>query len=315
MISAADAWLALVLSLPTSNATARMRIWRALKTLGCGALRDGVYLLPDGAAALQALAELARTAQQSGGEAQVLRVSSVDAQQDAALRALFDRSEQYRELVAAAKTAAGDAAHRRRRCAPSGATSTPSPPSISSPARREPRRAEALADLEAALSPAASRARRPAASAASTAADYQGRTWATRQHLWVDRMASAWLIRRFIDRKAQLPLARQSEELPAGGAGLRLRRRRLHPRRRPRHLRGAGGELRPRRRPRARAHRRASCTTSMSAACRWPRRRASRRCWPGCAPPRRRRRRAAGRRRAASSTASTAPTPRSTTDD
>jgi hypothetical protein len=34
-------------------------------------------------------------------------------------------------------------------------------------------------------------------------ADFSGRTWATRRHLWVDRMASAWLIRRFIDRKAK----------------------------------------------------------------------------------------------------------------
>jgi hypothetical protein len=35
------------------------------------------------------------------------------------------------------------------------------------------------------------------------AADFSGRTWATRRHLWVDRMASAWLIKRFIDRKAK----------------------------------------------------------------------------------------------------------------
>jgi hypothetical protein len=33
-------------------------------------------------------------------------------------------------------------------------------------------------------------------------ADYQARRWATRKHLWVDRMASAWLIRRFIDPQA-----------------------------------------------------------------------------------------------------------------
>ncbi|MCI0433317.1 MAG: chromate resistance protein, partial [Gemmatimonadetes bacterium] len=33
--------------------------------------------------------------------------------------------------------------------------------------------------------------------------DFQGRTWATRRHLWVDRAASAWLIRRFIDPKAR----------------------------------------------------------------------------------------------------------------
>ena len=40
-------WLLLVLSLPTSNATARMRAWRALKACGAVVLRDGVYALPD----------------------------------------------------------------------------------------------------------------------------------------------------------------------------------------------------------------------------------------------------------------------------
>src|SRR5213075_463750 len=44
----ATAWLLLVVSLPTHGATARMRIWRALKANGCAALRDGAYLLPAG---------------------------------------------------------------------------------------------------------------------------------------------------------------------------------------------------------------------------------------------------------------------------
>ena len=39
-------WLVLVTTLPTRNAAARMRLWRAIKALGCAALRDGVYLLP-----------------------------------------------------------------------------------------------------------------------------------------------------------------------------------------------------------------------------------------------------------------------------
>ena len=54
----AVAWLLLVISLPTSGGTARMRIWRALKTLGCVALRDGAYLLPSGADRAQALRDL-----------------------------------------------------------------------------------------------------------------------------------------------------------------------------------------------------------------------------------------------------------------
>jgi len=218
MNTAAGAWLALVLSLPTSNATARMRLWRALKALGCGALRDGVYLLPESAAARQALDELARTARQSGGGAQVLRVSSVDAQQDAALRALFDRSEQYRELVDAAKTGAGSAQRpvkalrSLRRDFDAVATIDFFPGEAQAQAR------QALADLEAALSPgepraASGRIRR------LEAADYQGRTWATRRHLWVDRMASAWLIRRFIDRKARFVWLDQPEHCPRRALG------------------------------------------------------------------------------------------------
>ena len=54
----AVAWLLLVISLPTSGGTARMRIWRALKTLGCVALRDGAYLLPSGADRARALRDL-----------------------------------------------------------------------------------------------------------------------------------------------------------------------------------------------------------------------------------------------------------------
>ena len=39
-------WVLPIVSLPTSSATARIRIWRTLKALGCMALRDGAYLLP-----------------------------------------------------------------------------------------------------------------------------------------------------------------------------------------------------------------------------------------------------------------------------
>jgi hypothetical protein len=46
MIPSSPSWLLLIVSLPTSSATARMRIWRTLEGLGCAALRDGAYLLP-----------------------------------------------------------------------------------------------------------------------------------------------------------------------------------------------------------------------------------------------------------------------------
>lgn len=45
-------------------------------------------------------------------------------------------------------------------------------------------------------------------------ADYQGRTWATRDHLWVDRVASAWLIRRFIDKRAKFLWLKDTNKIP-----------------------------------------------------------------------------------------------------
>ena len=57
-------WLTLIVSLPSASGTTRMRIWRAVKALGCAALRDGAYLLPaqaEQAAQLQTLAPFADT--------------------------------------------------------------------------------------------------------------------------------------------------------------------------------------------------------------------------------------------------------------
>ena len=53
-------WLSLILGLPTANATARMRAWRALKASGAAVLRDGVYLLPDNPACREAMVAIER---------------------------------------------------------------------------------------------------------------------------------------------------------------------------------------------------------------------------------------------------------------
>ena len=58
-MSVLKTWHLLVLTLPTENATARMRFWRALKAMGCAVLRDGVYLLPQSETGGQALQDLA----------------------------------------------------------------------------------------------------------------------------------------------------------------------------------------------------------------------------------------------------------------
>ena len=87
-------WLLLIISLPTENATARMRIWRALKTLGCASLRDGVWLLPSRPDTHARFDGIAEDTRKSGGEAWVLALQA-DAQQADSFPALFDRSAEY----------------------------------------------------------------------------------------------------------------------------------------------------------------------------------------------------------------------------
>ena len=92
-------WLQLVTSLPTENATERMRVWRALKASGAGVLRDGVYVLPERPDLREILTGLAAEIDEAGGSAHVLRVDPRDDAQDEALRAMVDRTKEYAALV------------------------------------------------------------------------------------------------------------------------------------------------------------------------------------------------------------------------
>jgi hypothetical protein len=188
-----------------------MRIWRALKALGCGSLRDGVYVLPATEAHEESLQDLADDMIGQGGTAWLLPLKVRSVAEDAAFRTLFDRSEAYAQLAAAL------AAARQT-------LSTLSSQEINRQVRRLrkdyeavrsidyfPNEASAHAELmwqdfvgtvDAALSPGEPHPREGAIRPLDRR-DYQQRQWATRRNLWVDRMASAWLILRHIDRKAQ----------------------------------------------------------------------------------------------------------------
>lgn len=92
-------WLALIASLPTGDAAARMRMLRTLESLGAAVMREGAYLLPDTAASRQGLEHLADYILKGGGTAQVLQVVPASASQQISFRSLFDRTARYAELI------------------------------------------------------------------------------------------------------------------------------------------------------------------------------------------------------------------------
>src|SRR6476469_8139590 len=97
-VSSASAWLLLIVTLPTHSATGRMRIWRALKALGCSALRDGAYLLPDRDELREPLAALRDDTVREGGSAWLLAVQPQSEAEVAAYQTLFDRSADHAAL-------------------------------------------------------------------------------------------------------------------------------------------------------------------------------------------------------------------------
>ncbi|HEX2541471.1 MAG TPA: chromate resistance protein ChrB domain-containing protein [Caldimonas sp.] len=227
MNAGAPDWLLLVISLPTSSGTARMRIWRALKTLGCVALRDGAYLLPTASNRGEALRELGDECIREGGSAWLLGVLPRSADEADAFRQLFDRSEQYADLRAAWKRANREVASaspaelaRLRRRLERDLDAVREIDFFPSEARAEAEAAwvDVAKRIDAVLSPDEPHERAGQVPRLDPAR-YRGRTWATRRRLWVDRVASAWLIRRFIDPEARFRWLAKPSDCPKTAIG------------------------------------------------------------------------------------------------
>ncbi|MFO7188852.1 MAG: chromate resistance protein [Pseudomonadota bacterium] len=217
-----DRWLALIAHLPQDAANTRMAMLRTLETLGAAALREGVYLLPDTPEHRHSLQELARYLLDAEASCEVVVLESTDAEQTARLRALFDRTARYTELLEilrglesgigiADPTALGRVlAKQRRELARIRALDF-----YGSPLAQQTE--ERLVELE-------QRVRKlifPDHTEAPLRRQqrYFRRTWATRRPLLADRLASAWLIRRFIDPEATLRWLDPGEEAPADAVG------------------------------------------------------------------------------------------------
>ncbi len=219
-------WTVLFLTLPTQPNAVRLRVWRALKTLGCAALRDGAYVLPKAQAHL--FDPLAAQVRAHGGQASVFDLSTRDEAQQTELLALFDRTEAYGQWHCDARALADDLAalgeteaRRRLRGVADALNALQGIDYVPGPAAEQ-----AQAELDAlrrALDTRFSRGE-PVAQAAHGIArldirKFQGKRWGTRARPWVDRLACAWLIRRFIDTDARIVWLPDPSKAPRGVLG------------------------------------------------------------------------------------------------
>ena len=218
----------LVLSLPSPNKTERMRVWRALRSMGCGVLRDGVYLLPEGASQAARFIELESEVTKAGGFAMTVEVDVKTSTQFERVRKLFDRTPDFSQLVQevesvrrslrriGAKRAATAVKRLRQTFKTIGETDF-------FPGQAGLQAEEALTSLEREWTllqaPGEPRARRSAMPKIVNAKKFQKRLWASRQHPWVDRLASAWLIKRFIDKQARFAWLEDVKRRPKTSVG------------------------------------------------------------------------------------------------
>jgi hypothetical protein len=203
-----ERWLLLIHQLPAKPAYARVKIWRRLKGLGAVTVKNSVYALPANAETQEDFAWLTKEIAELGGEAFVCEARLVDGLDDGEVQALFDaaRDEDYAEIATAARDLGG------KRSDGTGAEFATQVARLRKQLDeivaidffgadgREP--AEGLVSgLEAGLHEEDNGVTATETKAASDR--LKGRTWVTRQGVQVDRIASAWLIRRFIDQAAR----------------------------------------------------------------------------------------------------------------
>ncbi len=217
-------WLVYVASLPTEDPGARMRVLRTLDSLGCAVLREGVFLLPDNAVNRQGLQRLSEHMVRINGYAHILQVASIDARQMQAFRSLFDRTAKYEELIKTVESLRAG-------------FGISEPGVIAQVLSKQRREFEAIGALDFFTSPMKNRAAQVLRNTEAkvrklmfpdtprtgrvtqSGRDYFNCIWATRKPLRTDRLASAWLIRRFIDPEATLLWLEKTQGCPSTTVG------------------------------------------------------------------------------------------------
>ena len=204
------AWLLLVFTLPSSRASERVGVWRKLQRYGALALPASGYVLPNNAMNQERFEWLATSIRTSKGQAAVAQVSSFDELGDHQLERMFNeaRTREYQVIGRELKTLSKD------------------PMKAEAGLLRLKRRLQQVVEIDFFGCPARARiedalrqretggniGRRRAGK--QNPKDYVGRTWITRPHPGIDRVASAWLISRYIDSQAKFTFDQDPRQHP-----------------------------------------------------------------------------------------------------
>src|SRR6266545_3400681 len=206
-------WMLLIHQIPPTPAYLRVKVGRHLHRIGAVAIKNSVYALPRNDETQEDFQWVLREIVKGGGDASIVEARFVEGLSDERVIGLFQsaREADYREL--AEQVRAASASFPRR-----GAITDARRPELAKQLARLRQRATELAAIdffgapgrevvEGLLSGMEARMRTvegtEQAKASLDVAQHRGRTWVTRTGIKVDRMASAWLIRKFIDREAR----------------------------------------------------------------------------------------------------------------
>ncbi len=212
-------WLFLLFNLPAKQSSDRVKVWRRLKKFGAIQLKTSTYVLPDEPVHYERFQWLAKEIVDTGGEATLVRVKDIEGMPHAAIVALFNeaRARDYDELFEPLNLLIKDSKARKQ-----------SPDTFSNQLQKLRQRFQEIRDIDYFKSSRGedlqrhlqkaevleSPSKKPETKVQLRAEDYRGKTWITRPRPEIDRVGSAWLIRRFIDPSAKFVFANTPTEFP-----------------------------------------------------------------------------------------------------
>ena len=228
-------WVLLIHQLPPKPTNLRVRIWRKLQKLGAVAIKNSVYVLPATEKAHEDFHWLKQEIESAGGEAAVFRAGSVEGATDKEIIATFRnvRDEEYAAVSAALDGLTGAIREQSRgkhlsagrlsvheaeidklhaeleRIAANDFFSASGKASAFSAYER------CQKTIRVAQGPTRKAARAETKGGSLDVAKYQGRRWVTRQNLHIDRLASAWLIKQFVDKRPRFYFVAEGETVEA----------------------------------------------------------------------------------------------------